>query len=267
MSSERHAGSGARGHSTREGPHRTGTLRQGRDGTAPTGSAPRGDRVAGAAMPGNSPAALPAGDGHGEDVEGEEDAQAEEHAAHIGLRCAEPGQVLRGSGSPRGPATGPLRSPAPPSPSQAYRLWRETPSPPASSAGCADPRGHLEEGAGGHQPCCPARGSCAGRPPPLPGWGSSARCGCHSSPHPQHHSPVPPWPYLGRRLWRGGSRAEPPRTPHPPSSPPPPRRSCCWGNPSSAVAVTGGRETGVSGAQPAPTQPGLPGGLRATPQG
>lgn len=81
---------------------------------AATGSAPGGDRVAGAATPGNSPAALPAGDEQREDVEGEEDAQAEEHAAHIGLRWTEPGQALRGSGSPGDRLRGPQQSPAPP---------------------------------------------------------------------------------------------------------------------------------------------------------
>lgn len=77
-----------------------------------------GDRVARPAMPGNSPAALPAGDEQCEDVEGEEDAQAEEHAADIGFRCAEPGQALRESSTPGELPRDPLWSPAPPSPSR-----------------------------------------------------------------------------------------------------------------------------------------------------
>lgn len=202
---------------------------QGRGGTARPRAPPRwhpapgtgrfSTRGSGAAAPGSSPAALPAGDEQREDVEGEEDAQAEEHAAHVGLRCTEPGQALRGErqrhppGTCRGVPCGAQQPPTPNGPSQTHRLWRATPSPPASSAGCADPRAHLEEGTD---------------------WGLS---GCCSSPHPEPH---PPGGYLGRHLWRGGSRAEPPRTPRPPSSPPPPRRSCGWGNPSSAVAVPGG---------------------------
>lgn len=122
------ATAGARGHSPRASTR-----------VVPMGSAPRG-----AVTPGHSPAALPAGNEQREDVEGEEDAEAEEHTAHVGLGCAEPGQALSRGGTsgdlPRVPA-----EPSTPSPSQTHRLWRVTPSPPVSSAGCADPRVHLKK--------------------------------------------------------------------------------------------------------------------------
>lgn len=57
------------------------------------GSAHRGSDT------GHSPAALPAGDEQCEDVEGEEDAEAEENTAHVGFSCAEPGQALSEGGT------------------------------------------------------------------------------------------------------------------------------------------------------------------------
>lgn len=155
------------------------------------------------------------------------------------------GTRLRTSGGPGDLSWGPPQHPAAPSPyrcpeqapTQAYKLWQGTPSPPASSAGCADPRAHLQEAraalssAGRGSAPCPAPGPAAARLPP-------------------------PGAHLGRCVWTGGSRAEPPRTPRPPSSPPPPRRSCCWGNPSSAtaretrVSSAGGGRVGPCGAEP-----------------
>lgn len=145
--------------------------------TVPMGSAPRG-----AAAPGHSPAALPAGDEQREDVEGEEDAEAEENTAHIGLGCAEPGQALSGAGTsgdlpwvPTEPSTS-----STPSPSQTHRLWQVTPSPPVSSAGCADPRAHLEEGRDRAQlsalsPACPHTLSPRWQPHCKPGEASLER--------------------------------------------------------------------------------------------
>lgn len=179
----------------------------------------------------NSPAALPAGDEQREHVEGQEDAQAEEHAPHVGFRCAEPGQALSGDlllWDPMDPST---RSPE--WPLHAYRLWQVTPSPPASSAGRAGPRGHLEEGTG---------------------WGLSTQLVAAG----MHSQWVPPPAYLVRHRLRRGSRAVPPRTPHPPSSPPPPRRNCCWGNPSSATAIPDGgeRSLALGGSGLVPPAPG-----------
>lgn len=124
------------GYGTRRG-HRTG------DGHS-TG---RGGGGIGAGWDcGTSPAVLPAGDEHRDDVEGQEDAEAEEHAAHVRLRCRE----SQGEQQPQVPA--PPSSPQSHLPPQAYRLWLVTPSPPASSAGCADPLAHLREGEGSGQP-------------------------------------------------------------------------------------------------------------------
>lgn len=118
------------------------------------GSAPRGE-----VAPGHSPAALPAGDEQCEDVEGEEDAEAEENTAYVGFGCAEPGQALSGGGT-LGDLPWVFTQPSNPSPSQTHRLWRVTPSPPVSSADWADLRVYLEEGRDRTQlfalsPACP----------------------------------------------------------------------------------------------------------------
>lgn len=62
----------------------------------------------------HSPAALPAGDEQREDVEGEEDAEAEENTAHVGLGCAEPGQALSRSGTSGDLPWVPTEHPQPP---------------------------------------------------------------------------------------------------------------------------------------------------------
>lgn len=201
-----------------------------------TGRQPRLSARRGQAGPavtaGHPPAALPAGDDQREDVEGEEDAEAEEHAAHIGIRCAEPGRAIRGW-PPRDLPQGPLRSQAPPTapPRLTGYGWRHHHLQHLLPVVLI--HGFICKEVGGAQP------SMGATPHPVPAH----------NPRWQGHAhgwvlPPTPWAYLGRHFWRGGSRAEPPRTPHPLSSPPPPRRSCCWGNPSSAVPVQTGERRG-----------------------